>query len=192
MKTPSFLQHALLASLLLGMQAVVAHTVSDPALDKPSGQSLRGAAPQSAPGKPGRVKGMLRTSKTSLDVRIDYSFNTPAEGAMSEVRLKIAGNQAGRPLSIEVAPGAGLRMVSGLAGGSGMTALQSSASSEHTITVSPTSEGLHYIHVFLRSGDMSEALAIAMPVGKDQKVAKPIEPLTLPDGRRIIAVPAQR
>ena len=60
------------------------------------------------------------------------------------------------------------------------------------MTITPTSDGLHYIHIFLRSGNMSEALAIAVPTGKTQSLAKPVTPKTMPDGRRVMSIPAQQ
>ena len=133
--------------------------------------------------------GTLRTSKTSLGLRVDYAFDTPATGSTTEVRLKVDGNEAGRPLSIEVVPGAGLQMARGLPGN---IAVQSVPSAEHVMAITPTTDGLHYIHVFLRSGDMTEALAIAVPTGKTQSLPKPVATKTMPDGRRVKSIPAQQ
>lgn len=135
------------------------------------------------------MTGTLRTSKTSLGLRIDYAFDTPATGSTTEVRLKVDGNEAGRPLSIEVVPGTGLKMGRGMPGN---IAVQSLPSAEHVIAITPTTDGLHYIHVFLRSGGMTEALAIAVPTGKTQSLAKPIATQTMPDGRRVKSIPAQQ
>jgi hypothetical protein len=133
--------------------------------------------------------GTLRTSKTSLGLRVDYAFDTPATGSTTEVRLRVEGNEAGRPLSIEVVPGAGLQMARGLPGN---IAVQTVPSAEHVMAITPTTDGLHYIHVFLRSGDMTEALAIAVPTGKTQSLPKPVATKTMPDGRRVKSIPAQQ
>jgi hypothetical protein len=135
------------------------------------------------------VKGTLNTHKTTLDLRIDYSFEAPSMGSATEVRLKVQGNESGRPIAIEIRPGSGLDTIRGLPNN---VAMQNAASAEHVITVSPGSEGLHYVHVFVRAGDRSEALAIPMQVGKVQVMAKPaVMPQTLPDGRRVISMPSQ-
>ncbi len=137
----------------------------------------------------GTTTGTLRTSKTSLGLRIDYAFDTPATGSTTEVRLKVQGNEAGRPLTIEVVPGTGLQMARGLPGN---IAMQSVPSAEHVVAITPTTDGLHYIHVFLRSGGMTEALAIALPTGKSQSLPKPVASKTMPDGRRVKSIPAQQ
>ena len=137
----------------------------------------------------GTTTGTLRTSKTSLGLRIDYAFDTPATGSTTEVRLKVEGNEAGRPLTIEVVPGTGLQMTRGLPGN---IAVQSVPSAEHVMAITPTTDGLHYIHVFLRSGGMTEALAIAVPTGKAQSLPKPVATKTMPDGRRVKSIPAQQ
>jgi hypothetical protein len=172
----------LAAGLLIGWQVAGADTLGSPAIH------VRPADKPGAATKAGLVTGALRTSKTTLDLRIDYSFEAPSAGSTSEVRLKVAGNEAGRQLTIAVTPGAGLLMVRGLPGD---TALQSAPSGEHTLSIAPTGDGLHYLNVFLRAGNQSEALAIAVPVGKNPVAAKAVEPRTLPDGRRVIAIPSR-
>ena len=137
----------------------------------------------------GTTTGTLRTSKTTLGLRIDYAFDTPATGSTTEVRLKVEGNEAGRPLSIEVVPGTGLQMARGIPGN---IAMQSVTSAEHVIAITPTADGLHYIHVFLRSGGITEALAIAMPTGKTEGLPKSVASKTMPDGRRVKSIPAQQ
>jgi len=137
----------------------------------------------------GTTTGTLRTSKTSLGLRIDYAFDTPATGNTTEVRLKVDGNEAGRPLSIDVVPGTGLQMARGLPGNS---TVQLVPTAEHVIAITPTTDGLHYIHLFLRSGGMTEALAIAVHTGKMQSPPKPVASKTMPDGRRVKSIPAQQ
>ena len=148
---------------------------------------LKSATPSAS--SSGTTTGTLRTSKTTLGLRIDYAFDTPATGSTTEVRLKVEGNEAGRPLSIEVVPGTGLQMTRGLPGN---IAMQSVPSAEHVMAITPTTDGLHYLHVFLRSGGMTEALAIAVPTGKAQSLPKPVATKTMPDGRRVKSIPAQQ
>ncbi len=194
MKTPSLLSSIVLTGLLLAPFIAKADSASPSrAADPP-----RKAAPQADPTKSsaggssptaGITTGTLRTSKTSLGLRIDYAFDTPATGSATEVRLKVEGNEAGRPVSIEVVPGTGLQMARGLPGN---IAMQSVPSAEHLVAVTPTGDGLHYIHIFLRSGGMTEALAIAVPTGKAQSLPNPVATKTMPDGRRVKSIPAQQ
>ena len=190
---------ALLSSLLLtGLLLAPFIAKADSASPNRAADPARKAAPPAGPTKSsaggsspttGITTGTLRTSKTSLGLRMDYAFDTPATGSTTEVRLKVEGNEAGRPLSIEVVPGTGLQMARGLPGN---IALQLVPFAEHVMAITPTADGLHYLHVFLRSGDMTEALAIAVPTGKAQSLPKPVATKTMPDGRRVKSIPAQQ
>lgn len=193
MTTPVLISSLLLTSMLLATPFARADSASptraaDPASKRtpPAGVATSTASSGTTNGT---TNGTLRTSKTSLGLRIDYAFDTPATGSTTEVRLKVEGNEAGRPLSIEVVPGTGLQMARGLPGN---IAMQSVPSAEHVVAITPTGDGLHYIHIFLRSGGMTEALAIAVPTGKAQSLPKPVATKTMPDGRRVKSIPAQQ
>jgi hypothetical protein len=192
--------HVLLSSIFLTGVWLAPHIASaDTAADAASKRApLAGAAKSStydsAKAGPSRASsgahnGTLHTSKTALGLRIDYAFDTPATGSTTEVRIKVEGNEAGRPLSIEVVPGTGLKMARGMPGN---IAVQSVPSAEHVMAITPTADGLHYIHIFLRSGTVTEALAIAVSTGKAQGLAKPVATQTMPDGRRVKSIPAQQ
>ena len=199
MTTLALLSSILLTGLMLASPIASADSVNQKSADRNSAADLAGKrAPTAGVAKSsasssgpttGTTTGTLRTSKTSLGLRIDYAFDTPATGSTTEVRLKVEGNEAGRPLSIEVVPGTGLQMARGLPGN---IAMQSVPSAEHVMAITPTADGLHYIHVFLRSGGMTEALAIAVPTGKAQSLPKPVATKTMPDGRRVKSIPAQQ
>ena len=202
MKIPALLPSFLLTGLLLAPPIASADRASpNRAADlaskaAPLAGNAKSSAGNSGPGTntttgitTGITTGTLRTAKTSLGLRIDYAFDTPATGSTTEVRLKVEGNEAGRPLAIEVVPGTGLQMARGLPGN---IAMQSVPSAEHVMAITPTTDGLHYLHVFLRSGGMTEALAIAVPTGKAQSLPKPVATKTMPDGRRVKSIPAQQ
>ena len=190
MTTPVLLSSLLLTSMLLATPFARADSASPTRAPDPASKRTppAGAAKSSASSN-GITIGTLRTSKTSLGLRIDYAFDTLATGSTTEVRLKVEGNEAGRTLSIEVVPGTGLQMARGLPGN---IAMQSVPSAEHVVAITPTGDGLHYLHVFLRSGGMTEALAIAVPTGKEQSLPKPVASKTTPDGRRVKSIPAQQ
>ena len=190
MKNHLPLSSLLLTALLLAPAIAGADRAADPSTPgrQPSG-TPKAEADSGKGSKSGITHGTLRTSKTALGLRINYAFDTPATGSTTEVRLKVEGNEAGRPLSIEVVPGAGLKMARGMPGN---IAVQSAPSAEHVMAVTPTGDGLHYIHVFLRSGAMTEALAIAVPTGKSPTLPKPVAAKTTPDGRRVKSIPAQQ
>ena len=194
MTTPVLLSSLLLTSMLLATPFARADSASPTRAPDPASKRTppAGAAKSSASSTgttTGITTGTLRTSKTSLGLRIDYAFDTPATGSTTEVRLKVEGNEAGRTLSVEVVPGTGLQMARGLPGN---IAMQSVPSAEHVVAITPTGDGLHYLHIFLRSGGMTEALAIAVPTGKEQSLPKPVASKTTPDGRRVKSIPAQQ
>ena len=189
MTTPVLISSLLLTSLLLATPFARADSASPTRAADPASKRTPPAGVAASTASSGTTNGTLRTSKTSLGLRIDYAFDTPATGSTTEVRLKVEGNEAGRPLSIEVVPGTGLQMARGLPGN---IAMQSVPSAEHVVAITPTGDGLHYIHIFLRSGGMTEALAIAVPTGKAQSLPKPVATKTMPDGRRVKSIPAQQ
>ncbi len=190
MITPAMQLGALLAALLAALPVHAADKALDSA-DKKTTASMAPATPSPFKAKARLVKGTLHTHKTSLGIRVDYSFVPAAEGAPTEVRLTVEGNEEGRPLTLEITPGQGLRTVRGLVNGAVM---QTAAAAEHSVVVTPTGDGQHYIHVFVRAGNLSEAMAIPMPVGKNQTMSKPItavKPQTMPDGRQVMSIPSQ-
>lgn len=172
----------LLAGMLLGTAPAYADSLA-----VPTGTVARPAA--DATRQPTLLKrGIVRTSKTDLGLRIDYAFAAPAVGSATGLQLTVAGNTTGRALTVEVRADDALRIISGMPGG---RTLQTAATAEHVLNVVALREGLHYLHVFVQAGDLSEALAIALPVGKNRVSAKPVSLQTMPDGRRIRAIPAQ-
>ena len=129
MTTPVLISSLLLTSMLLATPFARADSASptraaDPASKRtpPAGVATSTASSGTTNGT---TNGTLRTSKTSLGLRIDYAFDTPATGSTTEVRLKVEGNEAGRPLSIEVVPGTGLQMARGLPGNIAMQSVPS-------------------------------------------------------------------
>ena len=170
---------------------VLACMLSSPALaggDMAAGQPA--AAQQQVSGKPTEATtGLARTAKTSMGVRIRYAVDNPTVGGRSQVRLKVQRPASGQPLTIELAPSRGLRLDSNLPAGN---AVQTASSTDYVLSLVPQSEGLHYIHVYLRSGEMAEALAIPVQVGKTKKNARAAEVKTMPDGQRVISIPAQQ
>ncbi len=184
MKSCFLIRTVVLAAVLPVCAPALADTSAEP-----SATRAPSAVKQPSAAKANGIKGMLRTSKTGMGARVDYLVETPVAGQTTSVRLKIEGREIGRPLSVEVVAGNGLQLVRGLPGG---RAEQTDVAVEHVLAIYPAADGLYYLNVFLRSGDMSEAMAIAIPVGKTQTLPKPVAPQTTPDGRNIISIPAQQ
>lgn len=154
-----------------------------------SGKPCPPAKQQAAKKPTPASSGLARTSKTGMGVRISYVVERPAVGAPSQVRLTVRQATGGPPLTIEVSSDGALRLQNGLADG---RALQTGPSADYALGIVPQSDGLHYIHVYLRSGDMAEALAIPVQVGNAKTLAKPVLPKIMPDGQRVISIPAQQ
>lgn len=177
----------LLATISLGSVLVSPDMLhADPAVGSGGAIVLPSAAPAGVATLPKR--GVVRTAKTALGLRIDYAWGDVAVGSATELRLTVAGNSAGQALSLEVRAGDGLQLATSLPGG---RTVQTETSAEHRLSVLPLREGLHYLHVYVQAGDLSEALAIALPVGKNSVSAKSVSLQTMPDGRRVRAIPAQ-
>jgi hypothetical protein len=158
--------------------------------DSPIGPSATGVRPSAAPaGSRAPIKrGVVSTAKTDLGLSIDYAWDALEVGSTAELRLTVAGNTTGRALSVEIRAGDGLKLATGLPGG---RTVQTAASAEHRVAIVPLREGMHYLHLFVQAGDRSEALAIALPVGKNPVSGKAVSPQMMPDGRRVRAIPAQ-
>lgn len=134
-------------------------------------------------------RGQIRTAKTSMGAQINYTImNSLAVGSVTQVRLTVQTATPGQPLTVTLAADPALR----LEGQSGTGPLPLDTSAGYTLDVVPQREGLHYINVYLRSGDMTEALAIPMQVGKTQTLPKSVDVQTMPDGQRVKAIPAQQ
>lgn len=135
------------------------------------------------------ISGTLRTSKTSLGAQINYVVDSPVLGAATQVRLSVKAGNAALPLTIELASDAGLRLEPGLPGN---VVEQNSAAADYVVRVVPEKEGLLYVHVYLRSGGLSEALAIPVQVGANKTLSQPMQAKPTPSGERIISIPAQQ
>lgn len=146
-------------------------------------------AAHSPAAKRGKTQGMVRTQKTRMGVRIAYQVDAPSPGAASPVLLTVNRPEAGPALDIEFKADPALTLASGLPGDQ---IRQTQAQASYPLRVTPQGNGLHYLHVFLRQGDRAEALAIPVQVGKGSVVAKPSKAVTMPDGQRVISLPAQQ
>lgn len=177
-KNLPFIQFVVLATVLLAPMAAVADRSGDVSAARPFTVMEAKA-----------IRGALRTSKTSMGARVDYVVEAPAAGQTSSVRLKVEGREIGRPLSVEVTASDGLHMVRGLPNG---RAEQTDVAVDYVLAIHPPADGLYYLNIFMRSDGMSEAMAIAIPVGKAPVLSKPVTPQTTPDGRRILSIPAQQ
>lgn len=134
-------------------------------------------------------RGQIRTAKTGIGAQINYTImNSLAVGSVTKVRLTVQTASPGQPLTVTLAADPALR----LEGQASAGPLPLDASAGYTLDVVPQREGLHYINVFLRSGDMTEALAIPIQVGKTQTLSKSVDVKTMPDGQRVKAIPAQQ
>jgi hypothetical protein len=163
------------------------HSLASAAQASASSPRCKQAA--SACGSQTSQRGQIRTAKTSMGAQINYTImNSLAVGGVTQIRLSVQTATPGQPLTVTLAADPALR----LEGQSATGPLPLDASAGYTLDVVPQREGLHYINVYLRSGDMTEALAIPIQVGKTQTLPKSVDVQTMPDGQRIKAIPAQQ
>lgn len=135
--------------------------------------------------------GQGKTSKTRMGVRIRFDVEPAAVGRRSQVRLTVlrpAQPTADTPLTLALSADKALQLDRALPG----SMQQAGASANYLLGVVPQSEGLHYIHVHLRAGDGAESLSIPVQVGASKALSRPIMPKTMPDGQRVISIPAQQ
>lgn len=155
----------------------------------PCPQTKQQVAQKQPAKKPAATTGVARTAKTGMGVRVSYAVDSPAPGVVSQVRLQVQQPEGGKPLNISVNPDPALRMQTGLPGGS---VVQSVVANDYLLGIVPQQDGLHYLHVFLRSGDMAETVAIPVQVGKTKTINKAVQAQTMPDGQRVMSMPAQQ
>ena len=136
---------------------------------------------------PNYLKGTARTSKTGMGVKLDYAFNSATVDRVGLLQLTITRRAGGDDATISIQPDSGLLVTEGLP--SSTAPFNPGAS--YTLKVKPTSDGLRYLNVFLKSGDRAEALAIPVQLGKEANLHKSGVIKTTPDGQRVISIPAQ-
>ncbi len=132
-------------------------------------------------------RGMLRTTKTSIGVRVFYEFVGSGVDAAGLLTLKIMRLGGGEAATLELRPDAAISLPTGLPS----TPSPFNSGAEYVVKVKPTADGLHYINVFVQSGAMTEAMAIPVQIGKNANLSKPGNVSVMPDGQRVISVPAQ-
>lgn len=133
------------------------------------------------------ARGVLR-SKSSLGVGVSYTLGATAVGTPST--LTIVTTSKAEAATITVRPDAALALAStDLAVDS---AQPLGASNTFTLKVTPSSEGLHYVNVFVRSGTRARALAIPVQVGAvGTSSAREGKLQVSPGGQRVISIPAK-
>ena len=133
------------------------------------------------------LKGTGKTSKTGMGVQLDYAFNSAAVDRFGLLQLTITRRGGGEDATIAIQPDLGLLLAEGLP--SSPAPFNPGAS--YTLKVQPMTDGLRYLNVFLKSGDRGESLAIPVQLGKDANLQKSGAVQTMPNGQRVISIPAQ-
>ncbi|MFM8900157.1 MAG: hypothetical protein ACKOF9_09465 [Burkholderiales bacterium] len=173
------------ASSLVAHVAVLATEVSASSKAMPTPAYKTTAALKAVPAA--YKRGVMSTRKTSLGVRVFYEYVGAGVDAAGLLTLKIMRLGGGEAATLELRPDAAISLPTGLP----QTLAPFNPGDEYVVKVKPTEDGLHYINVFLRAGNMSEALAIPVQVGKNANLKKAGNVSTMPDGKRVISVPAQ-
>jgi hypothetical protein len=132
-------------------------------------------------------RGMMTTRKTSMGVRVFYEFVGGGVDPTGLLTLKIMRLGGGESATLELRPDAAISLHSGLPA----VKAPFNPGDEYVVKVKPTADGLHYINVFVQAGIATEAMAIPVQVGKNANLSKSGNVSVMPDGRRVISVPAQ-
>lgn len=133
------------------------------------------------------LKGTAKTSKTHMGVKLDYAFASASVDQAGLLQLTITRRGGGDQATITLEPDSGLLLFEGLPS----SPAPFNPGARYLVKVQPTVAGLRYLNVFLKSGTSSEALAIAVQLGKDANLQKTGVIQTMPNGQRVISVPAQ-
>jgi hypothetical protein len=182
----SFLRVSIFATTAFLVQAAV--FANEPTTSPKATQRTQVPGPHKVGTVPSVYKrGMLKTTKTSMGVRVFYEFVGTGVDAAGLLTLKIMRLGGGEAATLELRPDAAISLPTGL------PATQSpfNSGAEYVVKVKPTADGLHYINVFVQSGAVSEAMAIPVQIGKNANLSKTGNVSVMPDGQRVISVPAQ-
>ena len=133
------------------------------------------------------LKGTVKTSKTGMGVQFDYAFTSAVVDRSGLLELIITRRGGGEDASIDIQPDSGLSVTEGLP----TFPASFNPGASYTLKVKPASDDLNYLNVFLKSGSMSESLAIPVQLGKDANLRKYGKVQTMPSGQRVISIPAQ-
>lgn len=187
------MKHALIFTRLIASASLLclSATAWSAAEGKPCPAKQSAAVPASAEPaarKTAWVTGQIRTAKTRMGVGMRYAMSEPSVGNPGVLNLKLTRLGNGAPVTVELRPDPELGMGSGAPVGP----VAFNAGDEYSINIRPDAEGLYYIHVYLQSGQMAEALAIPVQVGKTVRLSKTGTVSTMPDGQRVISMPAQQ
>ena len=136
---------------------------------------------------PNYLQGTVKMSKTGMDVKLDYAFNSATVDRVGLLQLTITRRGGGDNATISIQPDSGLLVTEGLP----LSTAPFNPGASYTLKVQPTSDGLRYLNVFLKSGDRAESLAIPVQLGKEANLHKSGVIKTTPDGQRVISIPAQ-
>jgi hypothetical protein len=170
--------------LLTLTAAVVGSAVFAASSHDGSGQSVVKAIKAGKAQKNGFTS--IPSKKGGSGVDIAYRIEgTPAVGSPLTIRIQMTS-----PFSAQTT----LRAGEGLLLSQPDQVLQSQAGqrTEHTVTVTPQTEGRFYLNVFSVANGRGGASAIAVQVGKGEVQLKQSGNVqVLPSGERIISVPAQ-
>lgn len=133
------------------------------------------------------LKGLAKTSKTGMGVQLDYAFKSRTVDQFGLLQLTITRRGGGESATITIQLDADLQLSEGLPS----SPAPFNPGTSYTLKVKPTMDGLRYLNVFLKSGAMGEALAIPVQLGNDPKLRKSGQVHTMPNGQRLISIPAQ-
>ena len=143
-----------------------------------------GAHAKPAPSQRGFTR--IAKKKGGSEVGLAYQFaSTPEVGKPLRVIIQIASPADAQ---VTVRAGEGLQLQSN------SLEMRSAAGAitEQEMSVMPLAEGRHYLHVLSTARGRTSASTVAVQMGKQMPVAKPAGDVrTMPDGERVISVPAQ-
>jgi methionine-rich copper-binding protein CopC len=130
-------------------------------------------------------RGSMGMTSVTTNVQMIYEFVNSAVDADGLLTLKIARKGGGDAATLELRADAEISLPVGLP----TPQAQFNEGDAYVVKVKPAAQGLHYINVFLRSNQATEAKAIAVQIGNQAAAHYATEAPTVPGARRMISVP---
>jgi hypothetical protein len=172
-------------TMFVAAAVLVAHQAAFTCASAHSPQTKKNQPEQKMPAQ--YQRGLVQSAKTGMGVRIFYEFASTAVDKAGLLTLKISRLGGGVPATLELRADASVELTSGLPS----TPASFNAGDEYVVKVKPSPQGLHYINVFVQSGNATEAMAIPVQLGQETRLMKPGHVATTQGGKKVISMPAQ-
>jgi hypothetical protein len=128
--------------------------------------------------------GTAKSVGTHIGVQMDYEFVSAVPDASGLLTLKITRTDSGKPATLELKPDPAISLPTGLP----TLQVQFNAGDTYAVKIKPAAQGLHYLNVFIYSGQRSEALAIPVQIGASGNQPPAAQATTMHEGKKVVSL----